>query len=108
MILYISDILNYISQQNIDCHYYVDKNLSINNFCSLNNLKANSITWIKNIEKYDLTNIDKTLKLLIVTNNKSIDEIKIKGYNVITCSNPKEIFFSILTEFFKNNTPSKI
>jgi UDP-3-O-[3-hydroxymyristoyl] glucosamine N-acyltransferase len=84
------------------------KDITIIDFCSIKNLKAKSITWIKRFYDYDVSNINKSLGLLIVTDKACVDGEILEGYNVIGCDNPKELFFSILTRFFNSMEESRI
>jgi UDP-3-O-[3-hydroxymyristoyl] glucosamine N-acyltransferase len=101
------DIVNYLENSNLEHSYLGDMNLVIENFCSLNNMKEKSITWIKKFNNFDIHSIDQTLDLLIVTTNECLNS-NIKGYNVISCDNPKEVFFSILTKFFQSAIENRI
>ena len=104
----LEEILKYLKNCNLEYSYLGDKNLVIENYCALNNLKEKSITWIKKAENMDIHSIDQALNLLIVTNNKCLDNNIIMGYNVISCDNPKEVFFSILTKFFQSVKENRI
>lgn len=108
MILKLSEIFDFLYETNQKFIYYGNNELSINGFCSLKNMREKSITWIKKFDNYDISIIDKLLDLLIVTDNKCFEEAKINGYNVISCENPKEVFFSILTHFFQTSKKAKI
>lgn len=100
MILHIDTILDYLSGSNYSFTYYGNKQLKIIDFCSLNNPKQNSITWIKNYSNFHIGKINKGLELLIITDDKEFKVSHAEGYNVVICENPKEIFFGILSEFF--------
>lgn len=108
MILNISEILDFLNECHYEYSYFGDHELFINDFCSLNSLKKNSITWIKKYEKYDIHKINQSLSLLLITDNSLINEEDIRGYNLVTCENPKEIFFNILSRYFKAEKETKI
>ena len=100
MELHITTILNYLKEQGYKYQYFGSEDIYVNGFCSLNNMKPNSITWIKHFARYDIKKIDKELKLLIVTDTSGNNVDIIEGYNVISCEKPKEVFFSIIKEYF--------
>lgn len=108
MKLHINKIINYLLQNNYKFEYHGSDNLEIVDFCSLNNPKVKSITWIKNYANFNITNLNKDLHLLIITNYSGFDSSQAEGYNIITCEKPKEIFFRILSDFFVVNTEAKI
>lgn len=99
MTLSLDDILEFMKSNDYIYEYYGSKQLKIEGFCSIKNCKRNSITWIKRFNNFDISLIDKTLNLLIVSERDISTEL-IDGYNVITCDYPKEVFFNILRNFF--------
>lgn len=107
MTLHISEILSYLNNRNYSYSYFGSKDITIHDYCSIKNLKEDAITWIKNLESYDLRVIDKNKGVLVIT-NKVVDENKIIGYNLISCDNPKEVFFDILYHFFKASSQNII
>lgn len=97
----INDILEYLNNLGLDNKYIGNQQLIINGFCSINNLKNNCITWIKNIDSFKVDNFIGIENLLIVSNDiENIENYDI-NINHIFCKNPKEVFFSILEKFFK-------
>jgi UDP-3-O-[3-hydroxymyristoyl] glucosamine N-acyltransferase LpxD len=100
MNLSIGDITGYLDGQKLNYQYSGKQSLLVSGFCSLSNLKRNSVTWIKKLCNFDIGSMDKSLDLLIITDNAGTDESSTNGYNVITCGNPKQLFFSILARFF--------
>lgn len=96
----INEIISFLTNEGINCNYHGDPTVTIEGFCSLANLKANCITWIKHLELFDLSSIDKSLGLVFITN--SPNEILVgEVYNVINCKDPKAAFFSVLSHFWK-------
>ena len=100
----INSILNYLKESDLKYDYYGKDDFFINKYASLNNIKDNSITWIKNKSyfKEELFNGVKNV-LLVVDSDINMDEIENKDIGFIICQNPKEVFFSILDEFFKQD-----
>ncbi|MEA4964002.1 UDP-3-O-(3-hydroxymyristoyl)glucosamine N-acyltransferase [Lutispora sp.] len=107
MSIKIKDILNYLSNMELEYKYRGDDQLVINDFCALNNLRDSSITWIKNIDNFKGCNFTNIKDILVVSNEILKDEINNKNINFIFCNNPKEVFFSILKEFFKQKEYNK-
>jgi UDP-3-O-[3-hydroxymyristoyl] glucosamine N-acyltransferase len=101
MSIKIKDILNYLSNMGLEHKYQGDNQLTISNFCPINNLKDNSITWIKNVNTFENYNFNNIHNILIVSKEILNAEDHNKNINFIFCNNPKEVFFSILKEFFK-------
>lgn len=96
----IKEILDFLDNRELEFDYYGEEGLIIKDFCSLNNLKNHSITWLKNANAFENYNFGDKDNLLIVSN--SIENVeKYKNISFIFCNNPKEVFFSILNGFFK-------
>ena len=95
------NILTYLQESNFEYDYYGKIDISINGYSSLQNIKSDSITWIKD-ESYYKDKLFYGLKNVLVV---SSPDIKIKEINnddigFIICRNPKEIFFTILNRYF--------
>ena len=63
----ITDMMSFLNLQGKHVEYCGNKNLTVSGICSLNNLKSNSLTWIKHIENYDIMQISQSRAMLIVT-----------------------------------------
>lgn len=72
-------------------------NAKINSCCSLNDLKDNSLTWIKILTEENKKMIADYNDLLVFTDMKYYDE---KVDNTIFVNNLKTVFFSIVKHFF--------
>lgn len=97
-----NDILKYLDELNLEYDYYGKIDFSINRYTSLNNVKNNSITWIKNKSYYKDELFDGIINiLLVVSSDINIKEINNQDIGVIICKDPKGVFFSILKKFFK-------
>jgi len=97
-----SSIINYLENINSKYKFIGNTEFEISEYCSINNLKNRSITWIKNLQKIDKITFDSTTELLVVSNEIIDKEILNKNISFIFCENPKEVFFRILQEFFKH------
>lgn len=95
----IKDIILFLKKADIDYSYKGDSELIIETFSSLNNVQNNSITWMKRVETEALTKLCKMKNLLVVCHKEQICE-SYSNLNYIFCENPKQVFFSILTNFF--------
>jgi UDP-3-O-[3-hydroxymyristoyl] glucosamine N-acyltransferase len=98
----VNSILNYLKESNLEYDYHGKIDISISRHASLNNIRCNSIIWIKNKSYYreKLFNGVKDV-LLVVNSDVNIKDIDNQDISFIICKNPKEVFFSILNEFFK-------
>ena len=102
MMLQLETILDFVCEQGQGYKYFGEENISVEGFCALSNLKRNCITWIKHLESFDLSTVDKEFNILFVSNTP--DGISApEGYNVLMCKDPKAVFFSILNRFWKKN-----
>lgn len=93
------NIFLFLDDLGIEYKYKGSKDDFIEGFCALSDLKKKCITWVKNINNFDIRNIDVNLNLLIVTNFPNNDDIAL-NYNVIMCNEPRNIFFELLNKFF--------
>lgn len=98
----LKSIFEYLEKANLKYEYYGKTNILINRYSSLNNIKNNCITWVKN-QSYYKEELLVGLKdvLLVVNSDIDIKAIHNEDLGFIICDNPKEVFFSILNEFFK-------
>ena len=102
----ICELRSFLHKECIKHEFYGDTNLAINGFCAISEPKPKSIAWIKKIKNYDLSSLDDSLGLLIVTD-------KIPGCNhtchsFIITENPKVAYFEILGEFFVKRPKTEI
>lgn len=106
--LKIDTFLNFLSINHIQYSFKGDREKRIEGFSSVTDCKENTITWIKNIDKYRKIKIDwqKVQPGLIVI-NEDID--KVTDYtNKLICENPKYVFYLILQEFFMENEDARV
>lgn len=101
MIINVKEILKYLEDSNLKFTYIGNSNINISRYSSINNIKENSVSWIKNKNYYNEIAISQLKNILLVINSDidiKSDFLIDKGF--IICDNPKEIFFSILNNFF--------
>lgn len=96
------DILNFLEKEKYNYFFVGNKEGYIVDFSVVKTSKPYSVTWIKNKASYNIKDISVKNQMLIVMNQS--DKEDLPDYNIIWCNNPKEIFFSILQEFFRKET----
>jgi len=99
MLIKVQHILKYLEQANLKFKYEGDSQLEIQGFSPISQIKSKTITWIKKIEDIEGYDFTKVEGILVVCNE--FDCQKYKDVSFIFCEDPKELFFSILKEFFK-------
>lgn len=97
----VEDIMRYLDKVNLEYKIAGNSKLMINRYSSLKNIENGSITWIKEIEKFNYTDLKGCSDLIIVSCEAIEIEINKDNICFIICRNPKEVFFTILEEFFK-------
>ncbi|MBU9675177.1 hypothetical protein KQ939_00105 [Planococcus sp. CP5-4] len=102
----IKSIKSLLKNKNIDFAYKGNEQLEIKGYTSVDKVRSNTITWLKNIDKIDVDLIKQVDELLVVSNELNIYE-EIKNVNFIFCESPKEVFFTILNEFFNEELQSE-
>ena len=103
MLLKISIILDWLRENGLDYSFEGDDCFDISGFSSIKKYKKNSITWIKDLYKYEEfrkchEEFKENISCAIVP--KGIDCIV---DNAIIVENPKQVFFSMLNYFWGNN-----
>lgn len=73
--------------------------INVERFCSLQKPKLNAITWIKKGNIVEVSDIKEAVDMLFIADYDD-DYLFAEEHHVILCNNPKEIYFSILREFF--------
>ena len=98
-IVNIKEILDFLEKRNYIYEFSGNKEDKIIGFSSITNYSENTISWIKNEEKFievsDLLN--NRIQLLVVP-NIDIENINLKNY--IKVNNPKKVFFDILENLY--------
>ncbi|MXQ72771.1 hypothetical protein GSF08_02265 [Clostridiaceae bacterium DONG20-135] len=93
----INDVLKILEKGKVKYKYNYLAEISINAFSSLNDLKENSITWVKHINEHSVAYLKNTSNVLFLCD---IDEYREDLDNVIFVANLKRTFFRIIKEFF--------
>lgn len=101
--IFVSDILSYLDKNEFKYKFVGNPNNTIEGFSSVTNYKGNTITWIKDNEKYkaikDMINID--IKLIVISRDNELFD---RFLNMIITDDPKNIFFGILQYFYEEKT----
>lgn len=95
----IEEVLGYLENQEFQYSFEGNRDTVLNSFSSINKIKNNCISWIKNIHLFDLSSLEHVQDVVIVCNFYN-NAGKSPELNFIFCENPKEVFFSILKYFF--------
>jgi len=96
-----SNVLRYLEKMDLKYKFIGNSEFEIKEYSSIKNIKNMSITWIKDIQNVEEIDLDNITGLLVISNEIRDIEMLNKNINFIFCENPKEVFFSILQEFFK-------
>jgi UDP-3-O-[3-hydroxymyristoyl] glucosamine N-acyltransferase LpxD len=101
MMVNAGEITQFLNANDYKYNYLGKQDIDISGFSSIRNISANKISWVKN-KNFFKENILKENKNILLIINK---DTEVKGNYLfdngfIVCSNPKEIFFAILNEFY--------
>lgn len=105
-VISVKEILKFLDDQKWEYTWTGDNSFLIEKFCSIDNLKSNSITWSKTKEKMAGISEKEIESVLIIV--PSDITILSKKANIIYTSEPKKVFFSILRQFFSTQMNSGI
>jgi len=98
-IVSIKDILSFLSDEKLKHEFIGDCSCNIFGFCPVSIIKPGCLTWIRNIDSFNLSKLKKSDSLLIVT-DKIPSGFDVKGYNFIFTCDPKAVYFELLKQFF--------
>jgi UDP-3-O-[3-hydroxymyristoyl] glucosamine N-acyltransferase len=96
--LRIKEIITYLDEKNVNYSFHGNLESQIESFCPLNMLRNSCITWVRDINNYDISEFIAYENLLIISNTAKANSTP--NVNYIITDNPHSIFFSILNEFF--------
>ena len=96
----INEILKFLKDNEIEHNYIGDENLTIKDYSVPDNIKDNSILWVKDFKMVENLNFENYKNVLIVSS--SIHNSIAVSVNFLLSNNSKELFFSIISNFFNN------
>lgn len=91
----ITEILNFLKDRNIDFSFHGCCDDRVIGFSALNNYKSGTVTWVKNPNTFDEKNEKLMMQLVITERNSGLSP-----QNIIEADNSKEVFFSVLQQFW--------
>ena len=101
----IQDVIRYLSENSIKYSYEGSNDFSFATFCPLNQLKEDSITWVRDVNKLNVEELNAVNGILLFSELNS----KISGatFPVLYVENVHRSFFRIISFFFDNINPDK-
>ena len=104
----ISEMINFLNNNKIHFTYQGNLDFAISSFSTFDDYKDNSILWMKNTNKFDLDKLSRYKNLLIVTSPEFEAKLSKLFNNIVFVKNSKEVFFSLLTNFFVDTEKQSI
>ena len=95
----ISQILDFLKEEKFEPNYNGQESAVITGFCPLSGLKPKSLTWIRNLDKFDIETIDENFDLVIISDKPYKGGKKL---NLVSTTMPRAAYFSLLNKFFAN------
>lgn len=99
-----ADICEYLRTSGKYYRFFGEKQLQICGFSSLKNPRPKTITWAKNKESLSYLDEEMLKNLLIIVPENGRKELG----TYIECKEPKNVFFSILNNLYKDNKKKAI
>jgi len=103
-IITVKNIKDYLTKNQIKYTYIGNDSIIINTFCSLYQLKDNSITWARKVSNVNFETLNEYDNIIIVL-GEEVEEQKLNGFIV---KNPHRTYFKILSYFFEEQPVIKI
>ncbi len=98
----LNSVFEYLKGLDIEYNYYGNNDMELNKYSSFNNIISNSITWVKNKSYYKECLLEGLKDTLVIVNSDvDINDTYNDKIGFIVCNDPKQMFFSILNQFFK-------
>lgn len=104
----IKDILEYLDDMEYEYKFTGNKNDTINGFSTLFKYKKNTLTFVSSLNNFiDYKSLfkDREIKVVIIDPTEDIYDCFV---NVIQIKNPKSVFFSVIDQFFNNNSNNNL
>lgn len=107
MRLTIQEIEKFLHEKGLQYEFSGSNTIFVRGFCSLNHPKDENILWIRTVTMEILEKLKDFEHILVVCAKNNHISVE-KGGNFIYCEDPKQVYFSILTEFFYKKKERKI
>lgn len=95
----VSEIVQYLKDKNTGFELHGDNSFEIIGYSSISNIQNSMISWIKDIDNFNLNQLNDIEHSLIIT-TKPLEDIGNSRLAFIYCENPKQIYFDLLKEFW--------
>lgn len=94
----VKEIISWLEKNQFNFHYRGSTEIQIQGFSSVYHYRRNTITWIKNLQRYDEQVKDiASIELIVIDEETAL----VSAFsNAIICDNPKFVFYEILKAFF--------
>lgn len=106
MMVYVNEILGYLTDIGIRAHYYGKRDLQIEGFSSVSDMKARTVTWLRKYDQNCIIAIQGLSNMLLVTTQEVYGYVE-RG-NVLVVERPKMCFFEIIKQFFLEKKTGEI
>ena len=101
----IAEILTYLDQKGIHYSYSGDPKTTFSDYCPLNNIKPNSITWVRHSEDANIEKMNRIEGLVLFT------ELGVEFHNanfpIIQVDNVHRSYFRVISHFFQAKDPEQ-
>ncbi|MCL2627073.1 MAG: hypothetical protein FWD44_00035 [Oscillospiraceae bacterium] len=107
MMINLSEITDFLCNNNIVYKFHGNKNLIVQHYCPISILKDHSMTWMRSLNEQDMEKIANHKNILLICNNFEYSQYQ--QINFLFVDNPHKVFFILLENFFttpKNNASS--
>ena len=101
----LNEILLYFDDKNIKYEFTGNKHISFSSFCPLNELKGDSITWVRNAADVPVEAMNSMNNILLIAELGS--EVKGAEFPILYVENVHRSFFCVLEKFFSECDPVK-
>lgn len=102
----IDEIIKFLEDNNIKYKYDGTSNYSVESFCPLNNVKNNSITWVRNTKDLDVNKLNSYVGILLLAEYDA--KVDNASFPVLYVDNVHRSFFRILSKFFGDKDPDNV
>lgn len=101
----VKEILDFLTNSNINYKFQGDESIQFDSFCPLNCLKDNSITWIRGNHKLPLEELNGHSNMVLFAE----DSLTINGvqFSIIFVEEVHRTFFRVVEHFFGDLNPEK-